>query len=227
MKAMCNVKSGIILKDRVFVPGYDSHEKMLEELGIKDEGISPIFIRVELSPVDRDIFSAVETWKYRVDQDFLPDWYVQEVDEKRVRDEVGLWAKDHIFIGVKDLKITAKGDDCYYLKDCKDATVEAYGNATVRAYNNATVRAYGNATVEAYGNATVEASDNATVRAYGNATVRAYGNATVRAYGNATVVIPSWSANKRGNIILANNSTLKDCNTKTLYQSGDWNLISV
>ena len=184
---MCNVKSGIILKDRVFVPGYDSHEKMLEELGIKDKGMSPVFIRAELSPVDGDIFSAVETWEYRVDQDFLPDWYVPEVDEKRVRDEVGLWAKDHVFIGVKDLKITAKGDDCYYLKDCKDATVRAFDNATV------------------------EASDNA----------------TVRAFDNATVTIPSWSSNKKENIVLMNNSTLKDCNTKTIYQSGDWNLISV
>ena len=29
---MCRMKSGIILKDRIFVPDYDSHTKMLDEL---------------------------------------------------------------------------------------------------------------------------------------------------------------------------------------------------
>lgn len=28
---MCRLKSGIILKDRIFVPEYDSHTDMLEE----------------------------------------------------------------------------------------------------------------------------------------------------------------------------------------------------
>lgn len=31
---MCKLKSGIILKDKVFVPYYDRHTKMLEELKI-------------------------------------------------------------------------------------------------------------------------------------------------------------------------------------------------
>ena len=33
---MCRLKSGIIFKDRIFVPEYDSHTEMLEELGIED-----------------------------------------------------------------------------------------------------------------------------------------------------------------------------------------------
>ena len=33
---MCKLKSAIILKDRVFIPDYDSHDEMLKELGIKD-----------------------------------------------------------------------------------------------------------------------------------------------------------------------------------------------
>ena len=36
---MCKLKSAIILKDRIFIPDYDSHSQMLEELGIvKKEG---------------------------------------------------------------------------------------------------------------------------------------------------------------------------------------------
>ena len=34
---MCQFKSAICLKDRVFVPDYNSHSKMLEELHIEDD----------------------------------------------------------------------------------------------------------------------------------------------------------------------------------------------
>ena len=33
---MCKLKSVIVLKDRVYCPDHDSHQKMLEELGIED-----------------------------------------------------------------------------------------------------------------------------------------------------------------------------------------------
>lgn len=36
---MCRMKLAIILKDRVFIPDYDSHTQMLEELGIKVTGL--------------------------------------------------------------------------------------------------------------------------------------------------------------------------------------------
>ena len=54
---MCRLKSGIILKDRIFVPEYDSHTKMLEELGIEDNYFtaSKTFVRFELLPKDNDV----------------------------------------------------------------------------------------------------------------------------------------------------------------------------
>ncbi|GHU59257.1 hypothetical protein AGMMS49975_26640 [Clostridia bacterium] len=57
--------------------------------------------------------------------------------------------------------------------------------------------------------------------------VGAYGDSTVTAYGNSTVVINNVSANKRKNIDLKGNSTLKDCKTKSIYQSGDWKFVKV
>ena len=201
---MCNFKSGIIQKDRVFVPGYDDHSKMLVEIGINDNCLhDPKFVKFELRPKNNDPFSDINTWDMFFDQDYFPDWFVSEVDEQRAREAVKVWAKDHIFIGVNDLKIDAGNSEIYYLKDCLNATVRAWDNATVRVWGNATVRAWDNATVEAWGNATVEASDN------------------------ATVMIPEWSSNKRENIVLLSNSTLKDCKTKTIYQSGDWSLVLV
>ena len=75
---MCKLKSAIILKDRVFVPDYDSHSDMLEELGIEDtrENAERLFVRAELSPRNGDAFSPVDEWQYTVDQDIGPDWYV-------------------------------------------------------------------------------------------------------------------------------------------------------
>ena len=248
---MCKLKSGIILKDSVFVPNYDSHTDMLEELKIKDtrKNAERLFVRAEFYPKE-NIFSDVNKWIYHVDQDILPEWYVEEVDKDRFIKAVKEWHKKHVLVGVDG--ITLSGGDTYYIKDCKnvvvknDSTVEAYGNSTVKACNNSTVEAYDNSTVEAYDNSTVKAYDNSTVEAYGNSTVKAYGNSTVKAfnnstvkacnnstvkaydnstveaYDNSTVVISLFSNNRKDNIKLSDNATLKDCKTKTIYQSGNW-----
>ena len=47
---MCKFKSGLILKDRVFIPDYDSHTDMLEELHIPDKLSTPNFVKVEFLP---------------------------------------------------------------------------------------------------------------------------------------------------------------------------------
>ena len=274
---MCMLKSGIVLKNKIFVPEYDSHTRMLEELGIKDDYLnaSKTFVRVELSPIDGNVFSDIDTWKLSVDQDITPEWYDEDTYKPQVVEAVKKWAKDHIHIDVDNLEISA--GECHYIKGCKNvviydnATVENIcdnatvkyicGNATIKnicdnatveyIYDNATVEnIYDNATVENIcDNATVEyIYDNATVKnIYGNATVEyicgnatvknIYDNATVKnIYGNATVekakgisiiVGSSYGWNKKETLILAENATFKDCHTKTIYQSGDWKLVSV
>ena len=248
---MCKLKSGIILKDSVFVPDYDSHTNMLEELKIKDtrENAERLFVRAEFYP-NEDIFSDVNKWIYHVDQDILPEWYIEEIDKDRFIKAVKEWHKKHVLVGVDG--ITLSDGDTYYIKNCKNVTVKngstveaygdsivyTYGNSTVYAYGNSIVYTYGNSTVYAYGNSTVKAWDNSTVKAHGNSTVYAYGNSTVKAYDNSTVkayntstveaydtstvVIVAFSSNRKDNIKLSNNATLKDCKTKTIYQSGDW-----
>ena len=106
---MCRFKSGIILKDRVFIPDYDSHEDMLGELKIEDteDNAKRLFVRAELVPPNDDVFAPVSEWEYHVDQDILPEWYVAEVDEKRMRDAVTEWAKEHIHVGEKIKEITS------------------------------------------------------------------------------------------------------------------------
>ena len=207
---MCKLKSAIILKDRIFMPDYDSHSKMLEELKITDDyfNASKVFVRAELAPENGDGFSDIDGWKFCVDQDITPEWFDKKDCAERMRNAVKEWAKTHIFVGQNYLKIS-HGENIF-IKDCKNVNI--YGNATVKYIcGNATVKNIcddatvkyicDNATVEyIYDNATVKnicddatveyISDNATVeRIYDNAMVKnIYGNATVKnIYGNATV----------------------------------------
>ena len=220
---MCQLKSGIILKNRVFVPEYDSHTQMLEELGIKDDyfNASKTFVRVELSPTDGDVFSDIDTWKLSVDQDITPEWYDEDRYKPQVVEAVKEWAKDHIHIGVDDLKISTGRN--HYIKDCKgvdirdSATVEYIrGSATVKNIcDSATVNnIYGDATVNnIYGGATVNnICDSATVK---------------NAKGLSVVISSQCGWGKKDTLILSENATFKDCQTKTIYQSGDWKLINV
>ena len=170
---MCKLKSSLILKDQIFIPDYDSHSQMLDELGIKDteKNAETIFIRTELYPKDGDVFSPVDEWVYKVDQDILPDWYVASYDEQRVREAVKEWAKEHIHIGKKNLSVNG---GTHYFKNCENVIL--------------------------------------------------CGNSTATLYGNSTAIAPAYSSVPKENIILSDNSTFKDCRTKTIYQSGDWKL---
>ena len=149
---MCKLKSGLILKDRIFLPDYDSHEDMLKELGIKDDffGASKKFVRVELSPVNYDPFSDIDTWVMKVDQDVRPEWFSEDEWKPKLVEAVKEWAKSHIHIGVDGLKINSGVN--YYIKDCKDVEIS---NSTVTARGNSTVTAWGNSTVTAWENSTV------------------------------------------------------------------------
>lgn len=92
---MCKTKSGLLLKDRVFVPNhYNSHTQMLEELKISDDNPhrKTTFARFEVSPKNGDNFSNITDWEYNLDQDILPEWYVTEVDEQRARKTINQWA---------------------------------------------------------------------------------------------------------------------------------------
>ena len=198
---MCKLKSAIILKDRIFIPEYDSHSDMLNELGIADDylGASKKFVRAELSPINNDVFSPVDTWKFTVDQDIVPEWFSVDEYKPKMVEAVKKWAETHIHIGIDGLKIESGKN--HYIKDCKNVVIK---------------------------NSTVEAWDNSTVKAWGNSTVKALGNSTVEAWGNSTVVNDDWwTWHNQDKLILTDNATFKDKIGKVIYQSGAYKLISV
>lgn len=133
---MCQFKSGIIMKDSVYIGDFDSHTDMLEYLKIEDiqKNAETKVIRAELIPKNNDVFSDIETWEYKVDQDIVPDWYIPNYDKERMIQAVKEWAKEHIHVGKSYFKIIGS---IHYLKDCKN--VEACNNSTVEAWDNSTV----------------------------------------------------------------------------------------
>ena len=142
---MCQLKSCLVLKDRVFCPDYNSHQQMLEELGIEDDYLhaSKTFVRVELTPPDvmRSLMEPLDKWTLKVDQDVTPEWWDAEADRQRVEEAVEEWRREHFF---------TEGEHIV-----KDGKVYAYNIATVTAYDSATVKACDNATVKACGSAIV------------------------------------------------------------------------
>ena len=275
---MCKLKSAIILKNRIFIPDYDSHSQMLEELGIKDSYLnaSKTFVRAELSPVNGDPFSDIDGWALNVDQDITPDWFDMEDCKARMRAAVKEWAKTHIYIGVDNLTISS-GEN-YYIKDCHNVVVygsaeiqrvcgsatiwDVYDSATIldvydsakiqdvrgsamiqRVYDSATIQRVGGfATIqyvgdsakiqEVYGSAKIQrVCGSATIqRVCGSATIlNVYDSATILdVYDSATVTssgIFDWK--NSGSVILCNNATFRDRKTRTIYQAGDWKLVSV
>ena len=238
---MCQFKSGIILKDRVFVPDYDSHTDMLEELKINDSyaNAKTLFVRAELIPKNYDVFSDVSEWTFKVDQDIVPEWFVAEYEKERMIEAVKAWAKDHIFIGVDNLNLGP--GKSFYVKNCKNVTarenssvearenssVVAWENSSVVARENSSVVAWGNSSVEARENSSVVARENSSVVAWENSSVVAWGNSSVVAWGKSIVVKDRWSSFNTDRLVLSENSTFKDCVTRTLYQSGDFKLVSV
>ncbi len=97
---MCQFKSGIILKSRVVLApeGNESHSDLLESLGIKDNHMNAAktFVRAELIPKDDNKMSDVKGWRYKVDQDIVPDWYEKDPDryEQEFRDAVDKYMEE-------------------------------------------------------------------------------------------------------------------------------------
>ena len=119
---MCSIKSAIVLKDKVFMPlDTDSHEDMIKELGLCDKTNSPDFVRVEIVPDDGDLFNHESAnWKFRVDQDFIPEWYSKDFAEAETRKELQRWFRERFLI---DAKLTKINGGRWYLKNGQVDTV--------------------------------------------------------------------------------------------------------
>jgi len=144
---MCQFKSGIILKNKVVLTpeGNESHSNLLESLGIADTHLNAAktFVRAELIPKDNDKMSDVKDWRYKVDQDIVPDWY--EKDPERYEQEfrnavekcIEEWKKNFKFICGHYWTSVTDGNLTYYfmngiLKKSEFGKTNNYAESYVR-----------------------------------------------------------------------------------------------
>ena len=227
---MCKLKSCIVLKDRIFCPDYDSHDKMLSELKIKDtrKNAEILFVRVELSPMDGDVFSPVNTWRMKVDQDILPDWWVAEAEEPRVREAVAEWAKDHIFCDTKNLVLK---NGTYYLKNSsaelrENSSATLWENSSAELWENSRATLRGNSKATLWENSSATLWENSSAELRGNSSATLWENSSAELRENSMGIIPeSIFSGKYKNYILMDNATLKDCSQKIIYQAGGWRVM--
>ena len=212
---MCRFKSGILLKDRVYIGDGDSHSDMLEELGIADtrQNAERVFVRAELYPEDGDAFSPIDQWKWNVDQDILPEWYVEEYEKQRFVEAVKKWAEQHIIISQDGLKLTT--GKSYYLKDCKN--IELSGDCFVTLLDNSQVGVMRNSSrvgVMWVSSRVSEMWDNSRVSEMRDSSI-------------ASIALDYSDDISVSSIRLQDNAIVKDYRTKTICLAGDWKLVSV
>jgi len=140
---MCMFKSMLLLKDKVFCPNYDSHEDMINETGMEHGPMRENFVRVEITPPDDDLTVPIDKWEYKVDQDYLPEWYVEEVDKPRCFDALKAWAVKHILVG-QDVPEVKQGE-FVVLVNCNTGIVKGtvqkvWGGTVQKVWDGGTVQ---------------------------------------------------------------------------------------
>lgn len=121
---MCQFKSGIILKNKVVLTpeGNESHSDLLESLGIEDNHMnaSKTFVRAELIPKNDDKMTDIKEWRYKVDQDIVPNWYEKDPERyeqdfrNAVEEYMKEWKKNFKFICGHYWTSVQDGDRTYY-----------------------------------------------------------------------------------------------------------------
>ena len=186
---MCMFKSMLLLKDKVFCPNYDSHEDMINETGMEHGPMRENFVRVEITPPHDDLTVPIDKWKYKVDQDYLPEWYVEEVDKPRCFDALKAWAVKHILVG-QDVPEVKQGE-FVVLVNCNTGIVKG----TVQKVLDGTVQEVRGGTVkEVLGGTVQEVWDGGTVQEVrGGGTVQeVWGGGTVQEVRGGGTVQKVW-----------------------------------
>ena len=190
---MCMFKSMLLLKDKVFCPNYDSHEDMINETGMEHGPMRENFVRVEITPPHDDLTVPIDKWEYKVDQDYLPEWYVEEVDKPRCFDALKAWAVKHILVG-QDVPEVKQGE-FVVLVNCNTGIVKGtvqkvWGGGTVQKVWGGTVQeVWGGTVQEVWGGGTVQKVLGGTVQeVWGGGTVqKVWGGGTVQKVLGGTV----------------------------------------
>jgi hypothetical protein len=204
---MCNIKSALVLKDKIYCPlDDDSHENMIEELKLRDDQIyrAPAFVRVEMIPVDNDIFNHKKSnWKFKVDQNNVPDWF----DEVNASKEMWQYIKEWFgkrFI-VDDLSNQERKNERLYLKNSsavlrENSSAVMWGNSSAEMRENSSAELWENSSAVLRENSSAVLRENSSAVLRGNSSAVLWENSSAELRGNSSAVLwENSSAELRGN----------------------------
>ena len=137
----------VVTKKQVFwSKTSESHEAIIEEFGLKEKDVrgNVTFVRIEIVPLDNDYALPFSKWKYELDQDLLPKWYVAKDVERRARKHLKEWRKQKVIMP-NEKRVVKEGD--YILINC-GTVQEVYSGGTVQ-------KVYGGTVQEVYSGGTV------------------------------------------------------------------------
>jgi len=177
----------------------DGHEDIIAEHNLNQDGVRGLnIVRTEIPPPNRNFAAPPETWRFKIDQDILPEWAVPDVIETRSRAALTDWIAKRVIRESCESLCNGR----FYV--CGSARVEhVYGSAVVeRVYGSARVEHVGDsavvgsvggsARVEHIGDSAVVGSvgDSARVEHIGGSAVveRVCGSAIVRKYSPSAMV---------------------------------------
>jgi len=146
---MCRPASFVLTKDKVlWLPGTNSHEEIIEQYKLNDRTNKPDFVRIEIAPPTNNYIpqydAPLSRWIYKIGQDYLPPWYVPEVDEKRAREELPAWYGAHIIGQNTDVSyIKQIGENGCYQKAGNNSKQKA-GNDSIQVAKFVSIQIAGN-----------------------------------------------------------------------------------
>jgi hypothetical protein len=195
---MCQFASFILTKNKVYwSSNSDSHEEIIRENGLEElDRETPNLVRVEIFPNEESL-SDLDTWKFFLDQDRLPDWTFEgdpDLEERarkalkrRAREEKWFEEKTGQFVQVR-FAGTAKAGDEGTAKAGNSGNAIAGDEGTAQAGNSGNAIAGDDGTAIAGYNGTVKAGEEGTAIAGDDGTAKAgnYGTAIAGEFGTAS-----------------------------------------
>jgi len=195
---MCNSASFIVTQNDVFFSKYsDSHEDIISENKLNDKTDTPDFVRIEISPKDNDYRTPIESWIFKTDQDFLPEWFNIQEAEIACRDKINEWAKTHIIR--KDTKIPAEFTKLNLIILSGNVTIDTLSDGCVQSYETTklTINTLSGGDVRSYDTTklTINTVSSGDVRSYNTSkvTINTVSSGYVRSYDTSKVTINTLS----------------------------------
>ena len=182
---MCYPISMIITKNNILYSlKSDSHEEIVKENNLKDDTKNPQFVRVEITPQDKDLFNHdLKNWKGQLDQDLIPDWFkgIEHYEKSLKQILKDIIFKERFIIDQKNIEVVGKS---VWIKNSKGITLR---NSSAELWESSS--------------AVLWESSSAVLRGSSSAVLRGSSSKIKKMEGCSVCIDRSGSANK---IIVAN-----------------------